>query len=536
MSNAYEHDENSLLKYGAMQYFSNLDENIDRGTTLFTKNWYAIEGLDLTAQEFAIIINSIRKLAGDLEKKDEILWQGLLSFMRQNLGVWEQETKKVLSEASIEDLAHYIDALSQMNIPAFRPFMREWQSAFAQRLSDFETITDPQEKKHFLQNFHRGLKQFSELSRKHPKRCRAEDVLLNDALNFARTHIKEFGPHGVLNIIRSFENLSVYPPQDFQNAFFERTTELLADMLDLTAEDDEMTHASHEFFRADMPNKILRATASLGMVLPEEFAETLLRQAAVKASNEKTQCMSFWACAVHHALSGHKKFENHAKYYYENISTETLNTTAKRQMVQASLWFGWPPNVKLPDEDHKHSKEEKILEDHLNEAGLLTDDEPHMLNKLGHVFDLAVTGTKTWSGKHIKKPTILVEYDGPQHFVRIFNHDKIDERCMRFNGKTLFQTALIGKYAKGQRVIRVSFGMLNELNREKKRNRKPLLKRLLRDAWGNEKHTGPMIGYGKLGDIKSVMLLPFKLHEGKGALGFDETLNFGVPPNPSSPP
>ncbi len=156
---------------------------------------------------------------------------------------------------------------------------------------------------------------------------------------------------------------------------------------------------------------------------------------------------SLWAVSVIDSFSNSQDLKELYSAIRVNISDQSLINCpeAQRQVRDSDLWFTGKSKVLNPEREGTVSGFERKVGTLFKDAGYsIKGEAPNCLKAFfGESIDFPVSR----GGE-----TILVEVDGPDHYVRNWKTGLV-----RHNGATLFQSALMQKFAPEDIILRIGY-------------------------------------------------------------------------------
>ncbi len=219
---------------------------------------------------------------------------------------------------------------------------------------------------------------------------------------------------------------------------------------------EEQTIAQMDKFNPQDLSTSLSAYASLGIVPSAAFLKGWEKQtiAQMDKFNPQDLSTSLWAAAAIDSFSSEnhtlKSFYRVLTPYIQNI--DDFGDISKRQIRDADMWFSGDSNINTPLQREIRSSLEEGLLFAFIKAGYNTDDGSSLVSRFKQSIDFKVSK---------KNSSILVEVDGPTHYVRN------QSGGIRHNGTTLFRSALLNKFAKDEIIVRVGYPELVRVLKDK---------------------------------------------------------------------
>lgn len=157
-----------------------------------------------------------------------------------------------------------------------------------------------------------------------------------------------------------------------------------------------------------------------------------------------------------HVLTGKKIYKIIAGLANQHINLEQCTIGEKHQALQARLWFDFTNDPRIPARKKEEtSTYESALKDFLRAANLYPRKQQGPLKK---------TGQKPDAIYDINGQEFIFEVDGASHFVWEVNEVSGHMQIARFNGPTLFQSALMMKFEVTAILLRVPYTMLKAIH------------------------------------------------------------------------
>lgn len=252
-----------------------------------------------------------------------------------------------------------------------------------------------------------------------------------------------FEQRSLSNLIGAFYALRVRPPENFMRSWAQRVPSQLK--LDRYVNLHEITTAlaGLAIYPDEKVSKVLvSGTEELGRslrqrtILEHLYRLTILDSLCLDTRQESlkktVQELGQWvASSVLIATNG------------KGVSA--LSSPEQRQLLTVLQWFFEEPikGIEAPYENGTSSASEGRLRKSF-EAGA-SSQAPFICSQTGHKFDLAMR-----FGARAQR-SVLIEYDGPYHFVRGVNGEVF------YDGNTIFQTRLHGKILPEDVIVRVPY-------------------------------------------------------------------------------
>lgn len=187
------------------------------------------------------------------------------------------------------------------------------------------------------------------------------------------------------------------------------------------------------------------------------------------------------AAAALHAITGKENYKEVAQKVNPLIDGSKCNIPQLRQIGLARLWFDWENDAPMPDSDQRSSKREIRLRGIFTASGFNPKQDDATLDDLHHKPDIHL--------EH-QGQDIILEVDGPTHFLEVMNEITGQRDPAGFTGRTLFMSALINKLAANAILIRLPYPAVDRILQEDPLQQKQILTSLLDQAANAEQGRG----------------------------------------------
>lgn len=253
-----------------------------------------------------------------------------------------------------------------------------------------------------------------------------------------------FDHRSLSNLMGAFYALRVRPPENFMRSWAQRVPSQLK--LDRYVNLHEITTAlaGLAIYPDEKVSKVLvSGTEELGRSLRQRdilgylyrlaVLDSLCLDAGQTSLKETVQELGQWVASSVLIATNDK-------------GAPALSTPEQRQLLTVLQWFSEEPikGIEAPCENGTSSASEGGLRKSFEAAGA-SSQAPFICSQTGHKFDLAMR-----FGARAQR-SVLIEYDGPYHFVRGVNGEVF------YDGNTIFQTRLHGKILPEEIIIRVPY-------------------------------------------------------------------------------
>ena len=253
-----------------------------------------------------------------------------------------------------------------------------------------------------------------------------------------------FDHRSLSNLMGAFYALRVLPPQDFIQSWVEKISSQLKPENHISLQEIATALAGLAIYPDEKVSKALVAgTEAVGKLLRQrDMLEYLYRLTILDSLSLDAQKDSL-----------RKSSKEHSQWVASNVLSAAdgkgglaLSVSERRQLLTALQWFSEEPinGIVAPYENAKSSASEDGLRKSFEAAGASLQAS-FTCSKTGHKFDLAMK-----FGAWAQQP-VLIEYDGPCHFVRGVKGDVF------YDGNTILQTRLHRKILPEDVIVRVPY-------------------------------------------------------------------------------
>jgi hypothetical protein len=216
------------------------------------------------------------------------------------------------------------------------------------------------------------------------------------------------------------------------------------------------------------------AFAKLGIPPCQEFLggiESLFFQTHAIKSNIEDYCKVAWSLAVFDSFENDQKYKDLHDILKTKIHINPIwhiNNVSTHRLATANLWFNHSDSENIFVENScTISKFEKKLSTLFNEAGFSPCPEKLYIPALNRPVDDCIM---------VGDQEILIEADGPYHYLSKLSEDRKDYICAGYNGSTYLQTGLLKLLKKDSYLLRVDYRIAYEVF-EQDKNLKDLFAR-----------------------------------------------------------
>jgi hypothetical protein len=263
-----------------------------------------------------------------------------------------------------------------------------------------------------------------------------------------------FDQRSLSNLMGAFYALRVRPPENFLGSWAQRVPSQLKPDHYVSLQEITTALAGLAIYPDEKVSKVLvSGTEELGRSLKQrDILEYLYRLAVLDSLclDAGQTSLKETAQELAHLVASRVLSTTNGK------GASALSTPERRQLLTVLQWFSEEPikGIEAPYENGTVSASEGGLRKSFEAAGAYPQ-APVTCLQTGHKFDLAMR-----FGARAQRP-VLLEYDGPCHFVRGVKGDVF------YDGSTIFQTRLHGKTLSEEVIVRVPY-FVHESQKENK--------------------------------------------------------------------
>lgn len=409
---ASEHNDRDATKTpSSLEYFKNLSKH---GVDLpaLKRHWQALEHEAMDTRDLHDLLHRIHHWKKVLPRQEA---DKLGKFLLQGgtMDLWFGKALKILPNGNIDDLKSSLHYLTELSLPVSPLFMKEFCSSIQDKLHKW-----PPQK----------LADIMSLSWK--ANYQPNNEFLQTLEDHMASRIQEFPFQTLTFAMANFARNKIRPGEEFLQAWTDQANRLLKNGENIAPQD--LTSS-------------LRSFAYLGLNPGSEFIENWAFTAARRLGsfNQSNLAPTLWSVAVLSASTGDPLLPHAAEFLFGRLEDilKSPSEMDKSQINLAALWFDYP---EFRYSGIAHNENSSWIENKLcrmfEEAGITLCDPS--LPELSRKADAALIqdGRK-----------IIMEYDGPDHFV----FDK--EGYQYYDGGTRLQSALVAKLEPRAVVMRLDY-------------------------------------------------------------------------------